>query len=214
MCYYRPLFILINVMKNRLNLVLLLIVAVLLGWWLSFAESENNGLTQLLKKEGTPEYTGQKMTVSMYDLQGKPQYFAEAKEIKRYESSQRTEFIEPLLNLFDLQTGKKLWKVTAALAEISKEKMLNLKGNVKLEALDPQSRLQKIETDNLTIDLETQDIRSNAPVKSLGQGFTSQGIGLVGNLKQQVATLQKEVKTYLEPTVIPSQNDGKNKDKQ
>ncbi len=111
-------------------------------------------------------------------------------------------FLKPLLNLFDKETALKQWKVTADYAEVTKEKMLNLRGNVRIESLDPTSRLQKIESDSLSVDLNTQDVSTKAVVKSQGLGFTTTGTGLTGNLKKQVATLLKDVKTYIEPTVI------------
>ncbi len=204
-------------MNIRLNVILLCIVAVLGGWYYSQQMTDNSGLEQLIKKEGEPEYTGTKMSTTVYDLAGKPQYFAESQEIKRFESTERTEFLKPLLNLFDKETALKQWKVTADYAEVTKEKMLNLRGNVRIESLDPTSRLQKIETETLSVDLNTQDISTQSVVKSQGLGFTTTGTGLTGNLKKQVATLLKDVKTYIEPTVI-KQSDSleaqQNKDKE
>ena len=172
---------------------------------------------QLIKKDGTPDYTGDRMSTSVFDIQGKPQYYAEADEIKHYENSERTEFFNPFVNLFDKVTALKQWKLSADHAEITKEKILNLVGNVKLQALDPTSRLQKIETDKLMVDLNTQDISTESVVKSTGLGFTTTGTGLKGNLKQQVATLLKDVKSYIEPTVIketnePNKTDSTSKD--
>ena len=189
-------------MNIRLNLILLIIVAVLGGWYFTHQENSNDNLEQLTKREGEPEYVGNKMETTVYNVNGKPQYFAEAQEIKRYETTERTEFFKPLLNLFDIDTALKQWKVTADYAEITKEKILNLKGNVKIENIDNTSRLTSIETDSLSIDLSTYDVSTDSVVKSKGMGFTTTGTGLVGNLKKQVATLTKDVKTYIEPTVI------------
>ncbi|WP_373820356.1 LPS export ABC transporter periplasmic protein LptC [Glaesserella sp.] len=188
-------------MNIRLNVILLVIVAVLGGWYYSQQTTETAEL-QLIKKEGDPEYVGQRMTTMVYDLAGKPQYFAEAQEIKRYENTERTEFLKPLLDLFDKDSAIRQWKVSADYANVTKDKILTLKGNVKIKSLDPNSRLQEIETNSLSIDLNTQDIFSESVVKSVGMGFTTTGTGLTGNLKKQVATLTKDVKTHLEPTVI------------
>lgn len=194
-------------MNSRLNIFLFLITLVLGSWAYYLYQDDNKfDLSQLIKKEGAPEYTGNRMETTVYDLKGKPQYYASAREIKRYESSDRTEFFEPLLDLFDKETAVKQWNVTADHAEITKEKMLYLKGNVKIKSLDKTSRLEKIETDHLNVDLNTQDISSESAVKSQGMGFTTTGTGLTGNLKKQVATLLSDVKTYIEPTVI--QNDS------
>lgn len=189
-------------MNTRLTLALLFIVALLGGWYYSLQEKENNGLDALIKKEGQAEYVGHKLSTTVYSLAGTKQYFAQADEIKRYETTEKTEFTKPLIELFSEENGSKQWKMSADFAQVSKEKMLHLTGNVKLNALDPSSRLQQISTDTLTVDLTTQDISTESKVVSVGSGFTTTGIGLKGNLKQQVATLQKEVKSYIEPTII------------
>ncbi|VEI46397.1 Uncharacterized protein conserved in bacteria [Actinobacillus equuli] len=61
-------------MNIRLNIILLVIAAALGGWYMSQQTPETNGLDQLIKKEGNPDYTGNKMTTSVYDLKGNPQY--------------------------------------------------------------------------------------------------------------------------------------------
>lgn len=195
-------------MNKRLTAILLIVAASLLGWngWQS---SSNNSLAQLVKKDGMPDYTGAKMSTSVFDLQGKPEYYVEADEIKRYENSEKTEFKNPLVNLFDKLTALKQWKLSADHAEINAERILTLSGNVKLEALEPNSRLQKLETEKLSVNLATQDIFTDSIVRSKGLGFTTTGEGLKGNLKQQVATLLKDVKSYIEPTVIKATNEQK-----
>ena len=194
-------------MNKRITALLLVIVATLLGWMQYQAKDETNGLDNLIKKEGMPDYIGNRMSTSVFDLEGKPEYYAEAEEIKRYEESEKTEFTNPLVNLFDKLTALKQWKLSADHAEINAERILTLSGNVTLQALEPTSKLQRIETDHLSVNLTTQDVFTDSEVKSQGLGFTTSGIGLKGNLKQQVATLLKDVKSYIEPTVIKAANE-------
>ena len=194
-------------MNKRITALLLVIVATLLGWMQYQAKDETNGLDNLIKKEGMPDYTGNRMSTSVFDLEGKPEYYAEAEEIKRYEESEKTEFTNPLVNLFDKLTALKQWKLSADHAEINAERILTLSGNVTLQALEPTSKLQRIETDHLSVNLITQDVFTDSEVKSQGLGFTTTGVGLKGNLKQQVATLLKDVKSYIEPTVIKAANE-------
>ena len=194
-------------MNKRITALLLVIVATLLGWMQYQAKDETNGLDNLIKKEGMPDYTGNRMSTSVFDLEGKPEYYAEAEEIKRYEESEKTEFTNPLVNLFDKLTALKQWKLSAEHAEINAERILTLSGHVTLQALEPTSKLQRIETDHLSVNLTTQDVFTDSEVKSQGLGFTTTGVGLKGNLKQQVATLLKDVKSYIEPTVIKAANE-------
>ena len=194
-------------MNKRITALLLVIVAALVGWMQYQAKEDANGLDNLIKKEGMPDYTGKRMSTSVFDLEGKPEYYAEAEEIKRYEESEKTEFTNPLVNLFDKLTALKQWKLSADHAEINAERILTLSGNVTLQALEPTSKLQRIETDHLSVNLTTQDVFTDSEVKSQGLGFTTTGVGLKGNLKQQVATLLKDVKSYIEPTVIKVANE-------
>ena len=194
-------------MNKRITALLLVIVAALVGWMQYQAKDDANGLDNLIKKEGMPDYTGKRMSTSVFDLEGKPEYYAEAEEIKRYEESEKTEFTNPLVNLFDKLTALKQWKLSADHAEINAERILTLSGHVTLQALEPTSKLQRIATDHLSVNLITQDVFTDSEVKSQGLGFTTSGIGLKGNLKQQVATLLKDVKSYIEPTVIKAANE-------
>ncbi|EIG26492.1 LPS export ABC transporter periplasmic protein LptC [Haemophilus paraphrohaemolyticus] len=194
-------------MNKRITALLLVIVAALVGWMQYQAKDDANGLDNLIKKEGMPDYTGKRMSTSVFDLEGKPEYYAEAEEIKRYEESEKTEFTNPLVNLFDKLTALKQWKLSADHAEINAERILTLSGNVTLQALEPTSKLQRIETDHLSVNLTTQDVFTDSEVKSQGLGFTTTGVGLKGNLKQQVATLLKDVKSYIEPIVIKAANE-------
>lgn len=194
-------------MNKQITALLLVIVAALVGWMQYQAKEDANGLDNLIKKEGMPDYTGNRMSTSVFDLEGKPEYYAEAEEIKRYEESEKTEFTNPLVNLFDKLTALKQWKLSADHAEINAERILTLSGNVTLQALEPTSKLQRIETDHLSVNLTTQDVFTDSEVKSQGLGFTTTGVGLKGNLKQQVATLLKDVKSYIEPTVIKVANE-------
>ena len=194
-------------MNKRITALLLVIVAALVGWMQYQAKDDANGLDNLIKKAGMPDDTGNRMSTSVFDLEGKPEYYAEAEEIKRYEESEKTEFTNPLVNLFDKLTALKQWKLSADHAEINAERILTLSGNVTLQALEPTSKLQRIETDHLSVNLTTRDVFTDSEVKSQGLGFTTTGVGLKGNLKQQVATLLKDVKSYIEPTVIKAANE-------
>lgn len=190
-------------MNKALNIGLVIITAVLVGWYLSL-QSPQADLSHLIKKAGMPEYHGENLTAMVYDLNGKPQYVAEAKEIRRFEEHGLTEFTQPKLELFDLENGIKQWQAVAKRAEITKDKLLHLYGEVELHSFDPKARIQHLKTEQLTIHLTTHDISSDTLVYTSGTGFQTQGKGLKGNLKQQVATLLEDAKTQIEPTVLPS----------
>ncbi len=188
-------------MNLRLNIILIIIVAILIGWYFKLQQDSDN-LENLIKREGQPEYVGDKIITSVYDNSGKIQYLAQADEIKNYEETGKVELVNPLLNLFNNITALKEWKITSSDAEISKDKMLHLVGNVKIYSLNSESKLQQIETEELFINLNTQDISTDKDIHASGVGLYTKGKGFIGNLKKQIGTLKSNVKTHIELTKI------------
>ena len=76
--------------------------------------------------------------------------------------------------------------------------MLYLEGDVLAQSLDPLSRLQRITTSSALVNLKNQDISSDSQVTISGLNFYSNGLKMVGNLRNQTATLKEQVKTYYE----------------
>lgn len=190
-------------MNLRLNILLIVLTIGLSAWaYYLYSEPSKDDLSGLIKRQGSAEYIAKGSNTVIYALNGFPQYAASAAEIRRFEQEERTEFLMPNVDMFNVENGIKQWTLTADKAEITQEKLLHLRGNVVLQSQDTTSQLQRLETERLTVDLNTQDISSDSEVKSQGLGFTTIGTGLSGNLKAQIATLSRNVKTYLEPTVI------------
>ena len=157
-------------MNIRWNIILGVIALALLGWYYSLNQ-DHSDLQSLIKKPDSPEYVGNKMETTVFSPEGKKQYLAISDKVEYYTQDGHTDFISPLVYL---------------------------EGGVVAESLDPLSRLQRVETEAAVINLKTQDITSDTQVKINGLNFNSSGLKLVGNLRQQVATLKEQVKTYYE----------------
>ena len=142
------------------------------------------------------------MSTVVYSPTGKKQYLAVSDKVEYYNYDGHTNFERPLVYLFEIENQKtqqkESWKLSADRAILTKDNMLYLKGNVIAETLLPQSKLQRIETEDAKVNLNTQDISSDNTVKINGQNFTSTGLKLTGNLQQQIANLKEQVKTYYE----------------
>ena len=198
-------------MNIRWNIILGVIALALLGWYYSLNQ-DHSDLQSLIKKPDSPEYVGNKMETTVFSPEGKKQYLAISDKVEYYNQDGHTDFISPLVYLFDvsldnkdkeaktdkIQLEKQNWKLSAKKAKLTKDQMLYLEGGVVAESLDPLSRLQRVETEAAVINLKTQDITSDTQVKINGLNFNSSGLKLVGNLRQQVATLKEQVKTYYE----------------
>ena len=198
-------------MNIRWNVILGLIALGSLGWFYSL-NSDKPNLSNLVKKPDSPDYIGNKMETTVFSPEGKKQYLSTADKVKHYTADGHTEFEMPLVYLFDVSTSNNAeesnnpakllesqsWKLSAKKAKLTKDEMLYLEGDVIAESLEPTSRLQRIETQVAEVNLKTQDISSGTMVKINGQNFNSTGLKMVGNLRQQIATLKEQVKTYYE----------------
>ena len=198
-------------MNIRWNVILGLIALGSLGWFYSL-NSDKSDLSNLVKKPDSPDYIGNKMETTVFSPEGKKQYLSTADKVKHYTADGHTEFEMPLVYLFDVSTSNNAeesnnpakllesqsWKLSAKKAKLTKDEMLYLEGDVIAESLEPTSRLQRIETQVAEVNLKTQDISSDTMVKINGQNFNSTGLKMVGNLRQQIATLKEQVKTYYE----------------
>lgn len=188
-------------MNIRWTVFLSAITLVLLAWYYSLNQDDQQ-LATLIKKEESPEYIGHKMSTVVYSPTGKKQYLAVSDKVEYYNYDGHTNFERPLVYLFEIENQKtqqkESWKLSADRAILTKDNMLYLKGNVIAETLLPQSKLQRIETEDAKVNLNTQDISSDSTVKINGQNFTSTGLKLTGNLQQQIANLKEQVKTYYE----------------
>ena len=188
-------------MNIRWTVFLSAITLVLLAWYYSLNQDDQQ-LATLIKKEESPEYIGHKMSTVVYSPTGKKQYLAVSDKVEYYNYDGHTNFERPLVYLFEIENQKtqqkESWKLSADRAILTKDNMLYLRGNVIAETLLPQSKLQRIETEDAKVNLNTQDISSDNTVKINGQNFTSTGLKLTGNLQQQIANLKEQVKTYYE----------------
>lgn len=194
-------------MNFRWNVILGVIALALSAWFYSLNQ-EDGSLANLIKKPDSPEYIGQKMETTIFSPTGQKQYIAKSDKAEYYSEDGHTDFFNPVVFVLDDSTSDESkqnetdlhqsWKLTAAKATLTKDNMLNLSGRVVAQSLLPESRLQRIESERATVNLNTQDITSNTEVKINGQNFVSSGLKLDGNLKQQVATLKEQVKTHYE----------------
>lgn len=196
-------------MNIRWTIILGIITLCALGWYYSLHQ-DNGELQNLVKALDSPDYIGNHMETRVFSPEGKPQYLALSDKVEHFSEQGNTNFTQPLVYLFDSHASKEpqndnlklleaqSWKLSAQKAVLTKDEMLYLEGDVVAESLEPTSRLQRIETQSAAVNLKTQDINSDAQVKINGQNFNSTGLKMVGNLRQQVATLKEQVKTYYE----------------
>lgn len=189
-------------MRNLYWTIFLSVITLAVAAWFYLSNQNPQQYAELIKKQENPEYVGRKMSTVVYSPTGQKQYVAKSEQVEYYQHDGHTDFTQPLVYLFEIESEKiakkESWKLSADNARLTKDNMLYLNGNVVVETLLTASKLQRIETESAVVNLTTQDISSDSMVKINGQNFTSSGLKLAGNLQQQVATLKEQVQTLYE----------------
>ncbi|MGV6988612.1 LPS export ABC transporter periplasmic protein LptC [Testudinibacter sp. P80/BLE/0925] len=189
-------------MNFRWNSILLLIALGLLAWYYSLNQQDETTLSTRIQTSDNPDYVANRMETTLYSVDGRKQYVATADQVEYFQQSGDTLFKSPVVYLFETAKNSdnlvRSWKLSADQAKISKDKMLYLDDNVTIESLLPESKIHSLKTSSAVVNLTTQDITSDTMVSVVGQSFTTTGKRLIGNLRQQVATLKEQVQTHYE----------------
>ena len=93
-------------MNIRWNIILGVIALALLGWYYSLNQ-DHSDLQSLIKKPDSPEYVGNKMETTVFSPEGKKQYLAISDKVEYYTQDGHTDFISPLVYLFDVPLDNK-----------------------------------------------------------------------------------------------------------
>ncbi|CAM3306473.1 Lipopolysaccharide export system protein lptC [Xenorhabdus nematophila F1] len=185
--------------QSWLIAILALIALALIGWHLS---NVNDDSSSSIVDDGYPTYQTQEAVTFVYDPEGKLAYKLVADDVKNFADTKLTWFTKPVLTTYDPNslsgTLKDTWAVSADKAKLTNDQMLYLYGNVLVNSLNNASQLQKITTDNATVNLTTQDVASDDQVTLIGIDIKSVGMKMRGNLRNKTAELIEKVTTQYE----------------
>ncbi|AWX14449.1 LPS export ABC transporter periplasmic protein LptC [Mergibacter septicus] len=184
-------------MNRFWNIILAIIAAILLAWFYTLNQPQP---LQLASDLNAPEYIGKNMRTTVYSPNGSIQYVASATTVKYYAKTEQTIFEKPLVYIYEMNNGQilKSWVLKADKAILNKKNDLLLNGNVRIQNLTPNAKLEKIETEQAEVNLTTQEITSDTIASIIGQNFVTSGKKLIGNLRTKTAILKKQVKTSYE----------------
>ncbi|MBD2796438.1 LPS export ABC transporter periplasmic protein LptC [Xenorhabdus sp. 18] len=185
--------------QSWLITILALIALALIGWNLS---NVNDDTSSAIVDDGYPTYQTQEAVTFVYDPAGKLTYKLVADDVKNYTETKLTWFTNPVLTTFDPNSAPgtpiATWTVRANKAKLTHDQMLYLYGDVQVDSLTDASQLQRITTDNATVNLTTQDVASDDRVTLIGVGLKSVGMKMRGNLRNKTAELIEKVTTQYE----------------
>ena len=190
-------------MNSRWNIVLVVIALAVLSWYYSLNQQEEPDLIARIQTSDSPDYTANRMETTLYSIDGRKQYVATADQVEYFQKNGDTVFKSPVVYLFETAKTNpeglvRSWKLSADQAKITNDKILYLDNNVAIQSLLPESKIHSLNTSSAVVNLTTQDITSDTIVSVVGQGFTTTGKSMIGNLRQQVATLKEQVQTHYE----------------
>lgn len=180
---------------NKKNIICILLIIVVIGVYYNYQKDNDATPQSSVTLTDTPIYQSDDMTTDVYDLSGEIVYKIESSKVRHFDDSNNTEFDLPNLTLYD-QDHTVTWHIKAKSATLTDDKHIYLYNDVQLDNLTPNAQLQRVNTDNAVIDLNTQLVTSKDPVTIKGVGFYSTGLGLAGDLHAKTANILENVKTY------------------
>ncbi|MFP3019320.1 MAG: LPS export ABC transporter periplasmic protein LptC [Arsenophonus sp.] len=178
--------------KFFLNIILSMIVLGLIGWNLS---DSNQSKVSIMIDDNQPNYKIGNAITHIYAQNGKLAYKLITDETFYFSSNKISLFINPLVTTYD-RKNIPIWTIHANRAKLTNNNILYLYGNVQLNNLNATSDIKQILTENIIVNLITQDISSNHKVVIIGIGLRSVGMKMRGNIKTYTAELIEDVKTY------------------
>lgn len=167
---------------------------ILIAWNLS--DTDNTAI-QIPLNTGEPTYQSKQTSSVVYNLTGMLTYKLIADHIQYFDNTQITWLTQPIATMFN-KNKVPTWTVKADQAKLTHNKMLYLYGHVQMNHLNDAAQIKCITTDNLVVNLITQDVSSDDEVTLYGTGFNSSGMKMRGNLRNKSAELIKKVKTSYE----------------
>ncbi|RKS86020.1 lipopolysaccharide export system protein LptC [Orbus hercynius] len=191
-------------MKKK-NIIYILLIILIIGIYYYQREESNANLVETIDLATQPIYQSDRMETTIYDPVGNLSYKIIASQVKHFDSQGETLFQMPNITLYNRDVIE-TWHISANQSTLTRDKLLYLEGNVILQNILPDSQLQKIITDNATVDLTTQVVTSKDFVTIEGTNFTSTGTGLFGNLRNKTADILENVKTYYNTPNIQTQS--------
>ena len=175
----------------RIILSVLFISCIVWLWYPYFTQT--NITTQSTSEViAEPDYTAIELKQTAYDEQGKISHKVTAAKMELYQQLGFTFFEKPIFTLYN---EKQAWRINADEATLYEGKQLVLEGNVVAKNLTDKAMIEKIDADNIQVDIKLLTMRSEQPVVVTGPNLKITGKGLEADLKTEVIKLINHTRT-------------------
>ncbi|HDY91143.1 LPS export ABC transporter periplasmic protein LptC [Pseudoalteromonas sp. AS84] len=139
-----------------------------------------------------PDYIAIELKQTAYDEQGTISHKVTAAKMELYQQLGFTFFEKPIFTLYN---EKQTWQINADEATLYEDKQLILEGNVVAKNLTDNAMIDKINADNIQVDIKLLTMRSEQPVIITGPNLKITGKGLEADLKTEVIKLINHTRT-------------------
>lgn len=189
-------------MNKRTLLILILVIAVagVVLWRPLFIGDEDE--VPDLTDQDTPDFIAEGLRTRIFETDGRLAHQLFADRMEHFSLSGLTRLTNPEYVSFlseAPETAGNQWEITAENGYFYNDESLLLETNVLIRNLSGQGYIQRIETQQLDIDLQAQLLYTEAPVTILGARFEMRGNGLQIDLEAQQVKLVEHVQTIYYP---------------
>lgn len=126
------------------------------------------------------DYYLEDFTTRKFDIDGKLQYRVSGKNLLHFPDDDRSEITTPTVIL--LREGIR-WDITSQRGEMRRSPdTFTLNGNVQLERAIQGENVLSISTEQLSVRTDTNEVRTDAPIELVGEGWTMSSVGLKSNI--------------------------------
>ena len=139
-----------------------------------------------------PDYTAIELKQTAYDENGKISHKVTAARMELYQELGVTFFDKPIFTLYN---NKQTWRINANEATLYEGRQLILEGNVVASNLTDNAMIDKINADNIQVDIKLLTMQSEQPVIVTGPNLKITGKGLEADLKTEVIKLINHTRT-------------------
>lgn len=179
----------------RLTILLTFLIVSLVLWYPAWQDSPNRSTEQ--EAELIPEFTAKFLHQEMYDLDGNLKQEVFSQKMEHYADLSLTQFEQPEFIIY--QDHQPFWRLSAKFGAMQ-DGLLTLDEQVTMLQLTDSLLVQSITTDYLEINLNSNLVVTDNPIKIEGTKLSILGQGLKADLNMGKLNLTHHVKTVFKGT--------------
>lgn len=188
-------------MNWRIGVILAAIaVTLILLLWRPFSSTEtaSEGFDPA---ELQPDFVAEGLFTKLFNPAGELQHRIESRRMAHFSVIGLTELAEPryITTIVNDDGQTEVWQLVADEGRYHNDERLELLNNVRITNVEGNAFIHALETDYLHIELTTQEITTDYPVRAYGPQFEVRGHGLRANLEAQQVELLNHVQTIYYP---------------